>query len=446
MSPWVDDSNLSLLTDFYELTMAQTYVATGAIAPSTFDLFVRKLPANRRFLVAAGIESALAGLEAFRFSADVVGYLRSLEKFTPDFLAYLEGFRFTGDVSAPPEGEAMFQNEPLLRVTAPLPEAQLVETFLLNTIGLQTMVASKAARVAIACGGRSFVDFSARRDHGADAALKGSRAAFIGGASATSMTLAGKLYGIPVSGTMAHSYVLSYPDEADAFRDYARMFPDDAVLLIDTYDTEDGARVAASVATELAPEGIAVRGVRLDSGDLGRLSTSVRKILDDAGHPEIQIFVSGDLDEWRIVEMVAAGCPIDAFGVGTKMGTSADAPSLGVVYKLVDDDDGPVMKLSSGKVTLPGRKQVWRAAGHDVLALEGEEIAGARPLLSRVMSAGTRVAEAEPLEAIQARRADAVAALPSRLRTLTGRERPYVVRLSAGLQALAAEVTAERAG
>ncbi len=446
MSAWVGTGNLALLTDFYELTMAQTYVATGAVAPSTFDLFVRNLPVNRRFLVAAGLDTALAGLESFRFSAESVAYLGSLGRFDEAFLDYLRAFRFGGDVSAIPEGEVAFENEPLLRVTAPLPEAQLVETFLLNTIGFQTMIASKAARMAIACGEKRFVDFSARRDHGADAALKGSRATFIGGAAATSMTLAGMEYGIPVSGTMAHSYVLSYPSEADAFRDYARMFPEDAVLLIDTYDTEEGARVAAAVATELAPEDIHIRGVRLDSGDLGRLSTSVRKILDDAGHPDIQIFASGDLDEWRIVEMVGAGCPIDAFGVGTRMGTSADAPSLGVVYKLVDDDDGPVMKLSSGKVTLPGRKQIWRRDDYDVLALDGEAIEGGRPLLVEVMAGGTRLAAPEPLAAIQARRAAAVAGLPSRLRTLTGRERPYEVRLSAGLEALAAAVTAELEG
>ncbi len=443
MTAWVSDADVALVTDFYELTMAQAYTATGAVADATFDLFVRRLPATRRFLVAAGLADALAGLEAFAFGDETLDYLARLDRFTPQFLDYLSGFRFSGEVWAMPEGELAFPNEPLLRVTAPLPEAQLVETFLLNTIGFQTMIASKAARVALACRGRRFVDFSARRDHGADAALKGARAAYIGGAAATSMTLAGLRYGIPVSGTMAHSFVMSYEDEADAFREFARMFPGNAVLLIDTYDTEAGAALAAEVANELAGEGITVRGVRIDSGDLARLSRSVRRILDDAGQPGIQIFVSGDLDEWQIAEMVGAGVPVDAFGVGTRLGTSNDAPYLGVVYKLVEDNDGPVMKLSAGKATLPGRKQVWRAGDHDILGLAGEDVAG-RPLLQEVMAAGKRTTEPEPLDYLRERRAGAVAALPSRLHTLTGEERPYEVRLSPGLRALETAVRRER--
>ncbi len=437
---WVTDDNLAFLTDFYEITMAQAYVATGADGPATFDLFVRRLPEHRRFLVAAGLEQALDGLTRFRFNARLRDYLAGLSMFTDEFLGYLADFRFVGDVWAVPEGEVVFPTEPIVRVTAPLPAAQLVETFLLNTIGFQTMIASKAARVALACRDRRFVDFSARRDHGADAALKGARAAFVGGAAATSMTLAGLEYGIPVSGTMAHSFVMSYPREIDAFRDFARLFPDDAVLLIDTYDTEEGARRAAAVATELAREGIDVRGVRLDSGDLSRLARAVRRILDDAGGGGVQIFVSGDLDEWQIAEMVGGGVPVDAFGVGTRLGTSTDAPYLGVVYKLVQDDDGPVMKLSSGKLTLPGRKQAHRRDGHDVLALDGEEVEGGRPLLHQVMHNGDRTHSPEPLDVIRDRREAAVAALPSRLRTLTGEEAPYEVQLSDGLQALTAQV------
>ncbi len=443
MTTWVGDEDVALVTDFYELTMAQAYVATGAFGEATFDLFVRSLPPTRRFLIAAGLADALGGLESFRFSPEAVGYLAGLGRFTEEFLDYLREFRFSGDVRAIPEGEAAFPTEPLLRVTAPLPEAQVVETFLLNTIGFQTMVASKAARVGLACQGRPFVDFSARRDHGADAALKAARAAFIGGAAATSMTLAGLRYGIPVSGTMAHSFVMSYEDEADAFRDFARLFPADAVLLIDTYDTEEGARIAAAVANELVPEGITIRAVRLDSGDLAALAHSVRAILDEAGQPGIGIFASGDLDEWRIAELLAAGAPIDGFGVGTRMGTSEDAPSLGVVYKLVQDDHGPVMKLSSGKVTLPGRKQAWRAGGHDVLALESEDVPSARPLLVEVMRSGERVLNGEPLKAARTRRAAAVGALPPRLLGLDGDSETYDVRLSPGLAAL---VESTRAG
>ncbi len=445
MTAWVSDGDVALVTDFYELTMAQAYVATGAFGEATFDLFVRRLPPTRRFLIAAGLADALAGLEAFRFSAEAVGYLAGLRRFTDEHLDYLADFRFTGDVWAIPEGQAVFPTEPLLRVTAPLPEAQLVETFLLNTIGFQTMIASKAARVGLACEGRDFVDFSARRDHGADAALKAARASYIGGAAATSMTLAGLRYGIPVSGTMAHSFVMSYEEEADAFRDFARLFPEDAVLLIDTYDTEDGARTAAAVANELAPEGVTIRAVRLDSGDLAGLARSVRRILDQAGQPRIGIFASGDLDEWRIAELLAAGAPIDGFGVGTRMGTSEDAPSLGVVYKLVEDDHGPVMKLSAGKQTLPGRKQAWRADGHDVLALEGEDVPGARPMLSEVMRSG-EIIVAEPLDAARTRCANSLANLPPGLLGLDGDAEPYEVRRSAGLDALVARTRAGLGG
>jgi nicotinate phosphoribosyltransferase len=437
VTAWVGNDNLALLTDFYEFTMAQAYHATGASDPATFDLFVRNLPPNRRFLVAAGLEDALSGLEHFRFQPAAVDYLASLDRFTPGFLQYLSSFRFSGDVAAIPEGEVFFQGEPVIRLTAPLPEAQLVETFLLNTIGFQSMIASKATRVAIACGDRSFVDFSARRVHGADAALKAARASFIGGAAATSTSLAGQLYGVPVAGTMAHSFVLSYDSEAEAFRQFARAHPQDAVLLIDTYDTEKGARVAAEVANELTAEGIVIHGVRIDSGDLVRLGMSVRRILDHAGQSAIEIFASGDLDEWRIAEIVASGCPIDSFGVGTRLGTSSDAPNLGVVYKLVEDDGGPVMKLSSGKVTVPGRKQVWRRRDHDLLALESEGPQDGRPLLAEVMAGGTRTLDPEPLTEIRERRAESVAALPSRLHSLVGPEPPYQVVISEELSRLA---------
>jgi nicotinate phosphoribosyltransferase len=441
MSRWVGAGNIALLTDFYELTMAAAYVAEDKTYPATFDLFVRRLPERRRFLVAAGRDDALSALEAFRFDDAALRYLDSLGIFDASFLDYLRAFRFSGRVRALHEGELAFPGEPLLSVTAPLPEAQLVETMLLNTIGFQTMIASKAARVNFASGEGRFVDFSTRRDHGADAALKGARAAYIGGAAATSLTLAGALYDIPVSGTMAHSFVSSYSEEADAFRAFARRFPANAVLLIDTYDTLEGARKAITVADELAAEEVYVRGVRIDSGDLEYLAGRVRRILDDAGHPEMQIFVSGDLDEYRIAEMAARNVPVDAYGVGTRLGTSSDAPYLGAVYKLVDDIHGPRIKLSTDKVNLPGRKQVYRSGengllDHDLIALDGEypdPPGGAEPLLDTVMEEGTLTAGPEPLRKAKERCTARLAQLPPRLRTLHGAEESYPVRLSPGI-------------
>lgn len=436
MSSWVGDENLGLVTDFYELTMAQAYFSAGQLEPASFELFVRALPASRRFLVAAGLADLLAGFDSFGYGHKSIEYLASLDRFDAAFLEWLSELRFRGDVWAVPEGEVVFGNEPILRVTASLPVAQLVETLAINVIGHQTMVASKAARVAIACGDRRFVDFAARRAHGVDAALKGARAAYIGGASATSMTLAGQIYGIPVTGTMAHSYVMSFDSEAEAFHAFATQFPDDAVLLIDTYDTEEGARLAAEVATELAAEGVRIRGVRLDSGDLAHLSRSVRDILDHDGHGGVQIFASGDLDELRIAEVLGQGCPIDAFGVGTRLGTSADAPSLEIVYKLVADESGPTMKLSEGKATLPGAKQVWRFDDYDLIGLADESHTG-RPLLEPVVVAGGRIRPPESLNESRMRRQEAVAALPGRLRSLTGREEPWQVAVSDTLQELA---------
>ena len=443
--PWVQDRNAALLTDLYELTMAASYHARGLNGPATFDLFVRSLPQQRNFLIACGLEHALDYLEGLEFDGEAVGYLRSLGTFPEPFLEFLRELRFTGEVLAIPEGEAVFPGEPLLRVTAPLIEAQIVETFLLNCVGFQTMIASKAARVAIASQGRAFVDFSPRRDHGADAALKGARAAFVGGAAGTSNVLAGQVYGIPVSGTMAHSYVMAFEDELAAFRQFARDFPGNAVLLIDTFDVEEGARRAVQVARELAGQGVQIRGVRIDSGDLAPLSRAVRKILDDAGLRDTRIFLSGDLDEYRIAQLLADGAAADAFGVGTQLGTSGDAPWLGVVYKLVEDARGPKIKLSTGKVTLPGRKQVWRfeAGGryqHDLIALEGEPVEGARPLLQRVMAGGRRTRGPEPLPALQERCRQAVAALPEPLRALEPAPEPYPVRLSQRLEELVAAV------
>ncbi|MGH9112039.1 MAG: nicotinate phosphoribosyltransferase, partial [Acidimicrobiales bacterium] len=408
----------ALVTDLYELTMAAAYQAAGIEHEATFELFVRRLPSERRFLVAAGLDDALAGLEGLGFAGHEVDYLAGLDVFPAPFIGRVAALRFTGEVWAVPEGEVVFAGEPIVRITAPLVEAQLVETFLLNSIASRTMLASKAARVAIACGDRAFVDFSARRDHGVDAAMAAARGAWICGAAGSSLVAAGQRWGIPLSGTMAHSFVMSFDDERDAFRAYARSFPQGTVLLIDTYDTVEGARNAAEVAHDLAGEGIHISGVRLDSGDLGALAVDVRSVLDAAGLHDVQILATGDLDEHRIAALLAGGAPIDAFGVGTQLGTSADAPWLGAVYKLVDDAKGPKMKLAEGKVTLPGRKQVWRFDDHDVLGLHDEDVPAGRPLLARVMDGGRRLGSPEPLDAIRQRCVAALGALPPGLRAL----------------------------
>ena len=432
----------ALLTDLYELTMAAGYFADGMNDEATFDLFVRHLPRDRNFLIACGLEGALDYLENLRFDADDVDYLASLEMFGDDFLDHLTTLRFTGDVWAIAEGAAVFPNEPLLRVSGPLIEAQIVETYLLNTILTETMMASKAARVALACRDRQFVDFSLRRDHGADAGLKAARASFIGGAAGTSNVLAGKLFGIPISGTMAHSYVMAFGDEVGAFRSFARTFPDRAVLLIDTFDVEEGARRAVQVARELQREGVRIRGVRIDSGDLAHLARSVRKILDDAGMRDTQIILSGDLDEYRIEELIDDDTPVDAFGVGTQLGTSGDAPSLGGVYKLVEHGGKPSVKLSAGKATVPGRKQVYRfeekgVYARDVIALEDEDDRHAgRPLLQEVMAGGKRIAGPRSLVSVQERCRQTLSRLPRALRALRTSPRPYEVTYSAALKAM----------
>jgi nicotinate phosphoribosyltransferase len=438
----VDDSNVALFVDLYELTMSASYYAHGLDQPATFDLFARHLPPGRGYLVSCGLDAALDYLEHLQFDDTALDYLASLDLFDESFLSMLSELRFTGEVRAIPEGELVFPDEPIVQVTAPLVEAQIVETFLLNCIGYQTMIATKAARVATACGDRTFVDFSPRRDHGTDAALKTARAAYVGGAAATSLVLGGQVYGLELSGTMAHSYVMRFDNEADAFLTYARDFPGRAIFLIDTYDTERGARTIVDLAGKLEPEGLLPRAVRLDSGDINTLSRSVRAILDDGGLTAVQVFASGDLDEYRIEELMTAGAPIDAFGVGTQLGTSGDAPYISVVYKLVEDASGPKVKLSEDKVTLPGRKQVFRNAGDggelrgDVLALEDEQIGDGQPMLQPVMRDGRRVAAAEPLAALRDRCRASLAALPPGLRALEPEPTPYDVRTSAALDAL----------
>ncbi len=441
--PWVGDHNVALLTDLYELTMAGAYLAEGITGTATFELSVRSLPDERNFLVAAGIDHAIRTLGTMRFGDREVGYLRSLERFDEAFLSYLGRWDFAGDVWALPEGTVCFGAEPLMRVTAPLIHAQIIETLLLNTVGFQTLIASKAARVTVAAAGTSFIDFGARRSHGADAALRAARAAYVAGADATSMVLAGSMFGIPVTGTMAHSYVMGHESEREAFLAFARSYPDDAVLLIDTYDTIEGSRIAAAAALQLADEGITVRAVRLDSGDLAALAFGVREILDEAGLQQIRILVSGGLDEHRVARLLQTGAPIDGFGVGTAMVVSADAPSLDIIYKMVAGPAGPVMKTSSGKVSLPGIHQVHRQHGDghwsgDVIALADENDVPGEPLLAPVMKQGRRVGPAPDIAEARRRCREGIEAIPPRLRGLNGPANPpYPVAITPALEKLA---------
>lgn len=437
----------ALFTDLYELTMAAAYLADGHRGTASFELWVREQGEHRNFLVVAGLESALQYLESLHFDDEALAYLRT-QGFPPAFLEFLAGLRFTGDVWAMPEGTIAFAREPLLRVTAPLIEAQLAETFLLNAIGLQTLIASQAARVTLAAAGRSWVDFGARRAHGVDAALGAARSAYLAGATGTSLVEAGREHGLPLAGTMAHSYVLSHPGEREAFLAFARTFPDDAVLLIDTFDTLRGARLAAEAARRLAEEGIRVKGVRLDSGDLAELAAGVRAILDEAGLPDVRILASGGLDEYAVARLVATGAPIDAFGVGTRLVTGGRDPGLDAIYKLVSDGRGPQMKTSPGKATLPGVKQVYRReeAGvlrSDTIALADATGIGGWPLLRPVMAEGRRLDPAEPLAAARDRCRAGLASLPAPLRSLEARVFAPVT-VSASLTRLAAQLAEER--
>lgn len=441
---FVGPNNLGLLVDLYELVMADAYLREGMNDEATFDLFIRSLPPHRAFLVSAGLESALHYLERFRVDAEGIAYLRGLDLFSAEFLEYLGRFRFTGEVWAIPEGEICFPPEPLLEVTAPRIEAQIVETFLLNTLNYQVMVASKAARIVLAAQGRGVVDFSPRRDHAADAAMKAARASYIAGCAGTSNVLAGKEYGIPVVGTMAHSYVMSFADELSAFRSFARDFPQNAVLLIDTYDTVQGAHHAVTVGREMRVRGHHLRGVRLDSGDLAALSRQVRAVFDAAGLTDVQILLSGDLDEYRIADVLAQGAAANSFGVGTALGTSEDAPTMGGVYKLVEDRAGPKIKLSTGKATLPGRKQVWRRTGaesgiEDVISLREEPAPPEHvPLLQQVMANG-QAARPEPIKEMRQRCAGRLDMLPAGFKDLHAAPAAPVT-LSPTLEALRARM------
>lgn len=429
---------LGLATDLYQLTMAAAYWTNGIGAePASFEMFVRRLPAGRGYLIAAGLEQALEYLDGLSFGGEAVDHLRRLPVFSgigEGFWDYLRGFRFEGDVDALPEGTVVFGQEPLLRVTGPLIQAQLVETFLLATLNHQTMVASKAARVVQAAAGRGVVEFGARRAHGFDAALYGARAAVIGGCVGTSNVLAGEMFGLTVYGTAAHSFTMAFEHEEEAFAAYARAFPESTTLLIDTYDTLEGARRAVRTCPH-------ARGVRLDSGDLVSLSKEVRRILDEGGMPGALIVASGDLNEERVAAVLAEGAPIDLFGVGTDLITSRDAPALGGVYKLVEitshGEKRPVRKFSPEKATLPGCKQVFRGVGpggafeQDTIGLEGESVEGL-PLMVPVRRQGRAVRSPEDVHAARARAMEQLQALSPEVRRL---EAPaaYPVELSPGL-------------
>lgn len=424
-----------LFTDLYELTMIQAYLEEGMNADAVFSLYTRRMPAHRNFLLNCGLDTVLGCLESLRFSDEDIAYLRSLGKFNAPFFDWLRDFRFTGDVYAIAEGTPVFGNEPVLELVAPLPQAQLVETLVMNQIHLQTVLASKAQRIAAAACGRPVLDFGARRTHGFDAALKAVRAFMIGGVAATSNVYAGQIYGVPVAGTMAHSYIQAHDDESEAFRAFARLYPD-TVMLVDTYDTLAGVRKVIELSQELG-DAFRVKAVRLDSGDLGELARVSRRLLDEAGLQRVQIIASGGLDEHAIADLVTQSVPIDGFGVGTSMGVSEDAPTLDIAYKLCEYAGKGRLKLSSGKPVLPGRKQVFRVSDEerdvrDVIARAGETLPG-MPLLECVMRGGKRVGKRTGLEAIRSRARVQIARLPAQIQALKVAESPYPVEVSAAL-------------
>lgn len=430
----------ALLTDFYELTMAAGYFERQLKERATFELFVRSLPKQRHFLLASGLEAALEFLENVRFTPDQIEFLRrelAFRSVSEGFFDYLRAFRFTGDVCAVPEGTVLFAEEPFIQVTAPIAEAQLVETYLLSVINYETLVATKAARVVRAASGKQVLEFGARRAPGPEAGLRAARAAYVGGCAATSYSQAGLLFGIPVAGTAAHSWTQAFDSERESFEALLDSFPDTAILLIDTYDTLSGAALASGLSRKIA-------GVRLDSGDLIELSRQVRKILDQHGHSETQIVASGDLNEYKITEIVAAGAPIDVFGVGTEIVTSRDLPALNVIYKLVETEgSGQVhykTKCSSHKAYLPGRKQVFRFSAdghfhHDLITLAGKSASDARPLLEPVMKNGQRLRPPPSLESIRAYARESLGRLPTEYQALQGASQ-YPVEKSSALEQL----------
>lgn len=437
---FVNTKNMGMLTDLYELTMCASYLDNDKKEPATFDLFIRKLPESRSYFIFAGLEQVLLYLKKIEFQENQLEYLKE-QGFKNEFLDYLRNFRFTGDVWSVPEGTIVFPDEPMIRVTAPIMEAQLIETFLLNAVNVQTTIATKASRVVFAAKGRPIVDFSLRRTHGTDAGMKVARASYIAGCVGTSNVLAGMKYGIPIFGTMAHSFVQLFEKEIDSFRAFAKTFPDKTTLLIDTYDNIEAAKKAVIIAKEMEKEGFKLDGVRLDSGDLLTLSKKVRRILDEEDLNYVKIFASGSLDEFKVKELIGKGARIDAFGVGTAMGTSDDYPSVDIVYKLsekaIDGKFVPTMKLSKNKMTLPGRKQVFRIEKNekyvkDIIALDNEDVNG-YPLLVEVIKGGKIVYDIPKLKGIRERTLKNLSKLPERYKKLKNTPK-YPVLLSPGLK------------
>jgi nicotinate phosphoribosyltransferase len=439
----------ALFTDLYELTMMQSYFAQDMQERAAFSLFVRELPESRNYLLAAGLNDVLSYLDTLRFDEADIAYLRDLGHFTPAFLDWLRSFRFTGNVYAVPEGTPVFANEPILEIEAPIAEAQLVETAVMNIVHLQTLLASKAARVVKAARGRTVVDFGARRIHGRDAAMQAARAHCIAGVHATSNVEAGREYGIEVSGTMAHSYIEAFANEAEAFAAFTRSYPK-TVLLVDTYDTLQGVQNVIDLARKLG-EDFKVRAIRLDSGDLSGLSKQARAMLDEAGLSGVEIFASGGLDEYKIAELVESGAPISGFGVGTAMGVSADAPSLEIAYKLTAYAGEGRLKLSPGKASYPGLKQVFRhetpheQAVRDTLALQGEALDG-RPLIECVMRGGKLTMRRRELYEIRGYASQQIKSLPAEIRGIAPTQMPYPVKISAALADYTEKVRAQLKG
>lgn len=436
----IELSRTPLLTDLYELTMLQTYYEHGMNGNAVFEFFVRKNPGVRGFYVSAGLEQTLEWLQGLQFLEPELEWVRNCGLFSRDFVDRLAALRFTGNVHAMPEGTLFFPGEPILRVSAPLPEAQLVESRLMNILHYQCLIATKAARCRLAAGERNLVDFGLRRAHGGEAGLWAARATYIGGFDGSATCLANARYGIPVVGTMAHSFILAHTSESEAFRRFARSHPDNVILLIDTYDTEAAAHKLVDLAPGLAREGIRIRGVRIDSGDLAEHATRVRSILDAGGLRETLILVSGGLDEYRIRDLVRSGAPIDGFGVGSKVDTSADLPFFDSAYKLHQFEGEVCSKRSEGKTDVPGAKQIFRQIDtsgmliKDVIGLEDERIRG-QPLLQSVMQNGQRTGVIETLETIRSRLNSSLNALPKPFRRLEDAP-AFPVSLSGTLNAL----------
>lgn len=433
-----------LLTDLYQLTMLQGYYEQGMEETAVFEFFVRKLPKNRAYLVAAGLDQVLTYLEQLHFSPAEIAWLAGTGRFGPAMLERLADLRFTGDVHAMPEGTVFFQNEPILRITAPLPQAQFIESRVINLLHFQTLIASKAARLVLTAGGKLLVDFGMRRAHGSEAALLAARASYLAGFAGSATVAAGMAFAVPVYGTMAHSFVQTHSRESQAFVHFAQANPDDVVLLIDTYDTEKAAQKVVELAAGFQAQGIKIKGVRLDSGDLAEHARKVRRILDQGGLQDTTIFASGSIDEYKLADLIARQAPIDGYGIGTHLDTSADAPYLDCAYKLQEYAGLARRKRSEGKATWPGRKQVYRLYHDDGMMMSdtvtlAEVPCRGQPLLQSVMRAGVTVAARPSLSEIRAYCGRQLQGLPAALHQL--HDAPaYPVRISAELQELANRV------